>query len=498
MALGGIDFASETLVDFGSQRRTASERAVAVLRASIFYGVLVIIGFTAIPYGTVHPQWQAVFECGVFALTGLWLIESYLSGTLRLSGGLLLAPLVALLAFAHIQTLVTWPDLVGGISLRHAVSADIYETRLFATKLLALILTLGLLMRFTSNRRRLCALIYIVIGIAVASAVFGLVRQTAQRQEGSFILSYLIPGRGYGQFINRNHFALLMEMSLGLVLGLVAGGGVSRNRLPFYFAAIITLWTTLVLSNSRGGIFSMLCQLIFVALFFSVIRQHGDQHRRKDRGKLERLTSKFAVRLALGVSLVIAVVLGSVWVGGDSLVSRLENVSGEISEEEVDSRLGERRLNIWRATWQLIQDHPIAGVGFGAYATVIPKYHDAAGEIVPQQAHNDYLELLASGGLIGLVLFGWFVITFIWHVRKRLQSADAFRRAACLGALTGIFGVAVHSLLDFGLHITVNALIFVALVVIATVKASSSRANEIKPANVVEQHSRMSLDAGLR
>jgi hypothetical protein len=50
-----------------------------------------------------------------------------------------------------------------------------------------------------------------------------------------------------------------------------------------------------------------------------------------------------------------------------------------------------------------------------------------------------------------------------------LRSSDPFRRSACLGALVGLFGVAVHSLVDFGLHITANALIFTSLVVIATV-----------------------------
>jgi len=50
-----------------------------------------------------------------------------------------------------------------------------------------------------------------------------------------------------------------------------------------------------------------------------------------------------------------------------------------------------------------------------------------------------------------------------------LTSAQA-RRAACLGAAIGIAGVAVHSLVDFGLHAIVNALVFTTLIVIATSK----------------------------
>ena len=45
---------------------------------------------------------------------------------------------------------------------------------------------------------------------------------------------------------------------------------------------------------------------------------------------------------------------------------------------------------------------------------------------------------------------------------KPLESRD---RAACLGGLAGIFGLAIHSFVDFGLHITINALVFLALTV---------------------------------
>jgi hypothetical protein len=51
-----------------------------------------------------------------------------------------------------------------------------------------------------------------------------------------------------------------------------------------------------------------------------------------------------------------------------------------------------------------------------------------------------------------------------------LQSTNRFRRAACFGATIGIIGVAVHSPVDFGLHMMINALIFTTLIVIATSK----------------------------
>jgi O-antigen ligase len=127
-------------------------------------------------------------------------------------------------------------------------------------------------------------------------------------------------------------------------------------------------------------------------------------------------------------------------------------------------------VDIWRATWQLIREHPIVGVGFAGYQVAIPSHHDSSGRWVPQQAHNEYLELLASGGLIAAALGIWFGAAFIVRARRQLQSADLFRRAACIGALTGIVGAALHSFVDFGLHVTINALILTVLIVIATMK----------------------------
>ena len=87
--------------------------------------------------------------------------------------------------------------------------------------------------------------------------------------------------------------------------------------------------------------------------------------------------------------------------------------------------------------------------------------------MIPQEAHNDYLELLASGGVISLILAGCFVVAFVQCVWRRWQHSEIEQRAARLGALAGLFAIAVHSFFDFGLHITANALIATALAVIA-------------------------------
>ena len=111
-------------------------------------------------------------------------------------------------------------------------------------------------------------------GIAVASAVFGILRQTTQQQTG-FVLPLLKPNQGYGQFINKNHFAYLMEMAFGLGLGMILSGGIKRDRVMIYVALLLPVWTGLVLANSRGGILAMLAQVLVAALLLLSHQSYG-------------------------------------------------------------------------------------------------------------------------------------------------------------------------------------------------------------------------------
>ena len=101
----------------------------------------------------------------------------------------------------------------------------------------------------------------------------------------------------------------------------------------------------------------------------------------------------------------------------------------------------------------------------------MPLFHEASGASTPQQAHNDYLELLASGGILGAGLLIWFVIALLKQVKQSVDATEGFQRAVSLGAIIGLVGVGVHSIVDFGLHITINALVFVVLVAILSLKS---------------------------
>ena len=454
------------------ERVSKVERLRRLLDRAIFASLLALVVLVAVPYGSVDPVWEGAFGGAVFIVGALWMIEGAAGGRWFVEGHRMLVPLVVLTVFAAAQSLpLLGVETVAGVEVRRAISADPIETVRAAMKLAALTLALALLLRYVSSERRLRALVWALVVVGVASALFGVARQTTRGGAAEFFSQRLAANvYGYGQFFNRNHFAFFMEMALGAAAGLLVGA--RRERVLVYLAAALPVWAALVLSNSRGGILGMFALTAVAALvyFARVRRRREESGRAEERSWGETLSNSFLFRAAsLGVLLTV-VLAGVLWTGGERLASRLEALPSDVSAGQSKVRWGDRRVEIWGATVKLIRDYPLTGVGFGAYRAAVTKHHDASGEMSLEQAHNDYLELLASGGLVGAGLAAWFGFEFVRRARRRLRGRGLSRRGLCAGALAGLAAVAVHSLFDFGLHVTANALACVVLVAVATIE----------------------------
>lgn len=95
------------------------------------------------------------------------------------------------------------------------------------------------------------------------------------------------------------------------------------------------------------------------------------------------------------------------------------------------------------------------------------------------EAHNDYLQIFSETGIIGmslLLLFGIFAIAKALrlirlasdHIARDRIARHRTLTAIRIGALTGCFGLLLHSITDFNLQIPSNALLFFILAAIAT------------------------------
>ena len=110
-------------------------------------------------------------------------------------------------------------------------------------------------------------------------------------------------------------------------------------------------------------------------------------------------------------------------------------------------------------------DYPLTGTGLGTFEFVFPAYQDHQVDLLVDYAHNDWVQLLAETGWVGLILFGgglaWL---FVAGTARWFKGRDPFRLGIGLGALGALLVMAVHELTEFNLHLPANALLLTLIV----------------------------------
>lgn len=441
-------------------RRTSVSICFEVLA---FYGLLATIFLFAIPYGTVAVWHKSLLVLSIGIFAGFRIIGGVLRGSFRIAEPSMLLPLGGVLCLAIIQTF-SFPGFAS------AISVDPYETKVFIVTFGGLLVAGEILFFYTNSFHRLKCLIGLVIAVGVGSATFGILRVNYLDGQPGILENFLPPDQSYAQFINRNHFALLMEMAFGLLLGILIKGRLSEKLKFCGWAVAGILIYAVITANSRGGILSITALILFAVAVHLITGNERvnsvDEGTNRSPANTGRLIRKISGAVGLCSLFFLLIVITIAFVGGDTVVTRIERLKDEV--EPVKSTVVNRNF-IWNSTLDLIRNEPVLGVGFGGYPVAITRFDTSGGKQSMQQAHNDYLEVLANGGIVGFALFGAFGAQVVSKIFRNMKSTDRFTRSSCFGAAIGIFGVLIHSFVDFGLHIVINALILAVLIVIATV-----------------------------
>ena len=103
------------------------------------------------------------------------------------------------------------------------------------------------------------------------------------------------------------------------------------------------------------------------------------------------------------------------------------------------------RLNLWKKSLHLSQKHPLLGVGAGNWRIEILQYdlqlENEKGLIMPDRAHNDFLQVLVENGIVGLIpfvlLFAFIILFCIRILKKTSQFQDSFFILILFFALVG-------------------------------------------------------------
>ena len=101
----------------------------------------------------------------------------------------------------------------------------------------------------------------------------------------------------------------------------------------------------------------------------------------------------------------------------------------------------ERRF-VWYKTDLLNQDHVWLGVGNGSWKIWLPSkgiqgaYRLQEEHVVFTRAHNDFLEIRAELGLIGIILYGCFLGALLWGLVAGIRTGDVHRKSVLAAAIT--------------------------------------------------------------
>jgi O-antigen ligase len=296
---------------------------------------------------------------------------------------------------------------------------------------------------------------------AVVLALIGIVQRSSST-DAIYGFWKLEPGRfPFGPFVNRNHFAGWMVMALPLTLALLVAGidrgmrgvktgwrhrvlwfsSAEASRLILVAAAAVVMALSLVMTMSRSGIAAFALSMAMTG-WFAVRSVHGRSR-----------------RLVAAACLGLLFVLVLAWAGPTVVAHRFATADwGEFNN----------RKGAWVDAWGVIRDFPLTGTGLNTYWAAALFYQRHHVEYFFGQAHNDYLQLAAEGGLLLMVPLLASVALLVRDIRAAaIQADEPTTRWLRVGAVTALVAIGFQETVEFSLQMPGNAVLFAAVCAMA-------------------------------
>lgn len=281
-----------------------------------------------------------------------------------------------------------------------------------------------------------------LVTLSAAVGVTGLISLRFIPQGDTLLWFYPIPHVLPGPvacFANRNHFAGMMALFSPPAFVLFIHALRTRRWLqaPLWAFCFLALSAALLTSMSRGGFLAWLTGMAAVPLLFFPAR-------------------RAIPAIALGAALAALLAWGAL-ASVPTLRARMEML-----RDPEDSSVGPR-LAAWHDTLAIWRAYPVAGAGANAFRMVYPQHRTSSHSGFRTHPENEYLQLLAEGGGVGVALAALLVAACAVAAVRFARTGEPSR--ALLAALGGgAAAAAAHALTDFALHSPLYALALAALV----------------------------------
>jgi O-antigen ligase len=265
-----------------------------------------------------------------------------------------------------------------------------------------------------------------------------------------------------GGFVNRNHLAGFLEITLALGIGLMIGA--LRETGPRSWRQFLRDTAQLLLSLKAPLRIFLVVMVIALVMTRSRMGNTAFLSSLLIAGTVALLLSRHATRgtvILIASLIVIDIFIIGAWFGVEKTVQRIQETTQADLEERVEPTV---------YAGDMARDYPLVGSGPGSFYSAFTRYRGPGIKAYFDHAHNDYTQILVESGVIGAVLVGslpvWALVLGVLALSRR---RDPLARGFAFAVLMGVSALALHSTVDFNLQIPANALAFVVLLAYAWV-----------------------------
>ncbi len=332
------------------------------------------------------------------------------------------------------QGMIVWTALYLIFFTASALHTQIpYKSLNDAFKTLAVMAVFYFTLGYCDRRQRVRALALMLTLLGAVLSVYGLLQYLGAFPKEWWHRPHFLSS----VYVNHNHFAGLLEITLPLALGLaVAERQLPKKALIVFLAGVMAV--AFVFTLSRGGLIALVVSLGFMLFAFfklGVVK--------KNRG------------LLIAFAAIVLCFLAAFGVG--PLMERVDSVKNLAQTQDVSIQ---QRFLIWRGTLAMILSHPWLGTGPGTFDHVFLKFRPDGFFERPGFAHNDYLQLVADCGVFSfLTVIAFFSVIFLKGLETSSSEDSRLKIGIGVGCLGAMLCMAVHSVTDFNFHVPANFLL---------------------------------------
>ena len=308
-----------------------------------------------------------------------------------------------------------------------------------------------------NDKRQIDRILNVLLTIGGLFGIYGILQYNGI--DFSFWLRNIGRQQVFGLFGNVNYFAEYLIVPLPIAISIFF---ITRNKFKkiLLLIGILAMGTTLVVTFTRGSYLSIGVSLIFMFFLFLLSRGKSFVNENKK------------IFIIILVAIIIVAFLFIIPTPLSKPGTAISRIKGRVSITRLLNEFSfGRRTAIWKFTSMMIKDHPLLGSGIGTYKYNTLRYQAKFFEqgdnrsIYPfghaDKIHNEYLQLWAEIGIIGLGIFIWLMISYFNCGLKILRKIkNKHRQGIIIGLMGAVVAVLVDGIFGFPLHLPATVVLF--------------------------------------